>query len=179
MLSVFKDRPNLLTTKRLDIAPLTRQETEAYLIDVDEFAQNLGLSESPKEPESEERAAFNWLLEYGLRLSGEQAVWGAVWGIVERETRRFIGCVAFKGDPIDEEIEIAYAIDEPFRGRGFMTEALGAFVVWGKTRKDVRAIVAETLKNNIASQRVLEANGFARGEDSPEFDAWFWRRALL
>lgn len=176
---VFQGRSIRIVTPRLDIAPLTYDEAQLYLTDVDAYADALGLSEPPLEPDPDTRKALNWLIEVGLTMDRDMFVYGAIWALVDRASLAEVGNACFKGAPIDAEAEIGYGVDEPYRNRGYMTEAVRGFVAWGKTRDDIVAIVAETLKGNIASQRVLAANGFTRSDDdSPEFDAYFWRRAL-
>lgn len=70
-------------------------------------------------------------------------------------------------------VEIGYGVDKAFRGRGLATEAVGAFVDWGREREDVGAFLAETLTANLPSRRVLEKCGFRRCGESN--DALFWR----
>ncbi|MBQ9873449.1 MAG: GNAT family N-acetyltransferase [Thermoguttaceae bacterium] len=174
--SAFCGRANRVLSERLEIAPLTRPETELYLTDVEEFARALRLSEAPREPDPDVRVACDWLIEVGLRFDAASSPYGALWAIAELSTRRMIGRFGFKGEPIDGEAEICYGIDPAFRGRGFATEAIRALVDWGWTRRDLRGLVAETLKENAASRRVLTKCGFAVvGEERPDEDALFWR----
>ena len=173
---VFVGRVPRIVTKRLEIAPLTLEEAQLYLTDVVKYARKLGLSETPTEPDPDTRDALNWLIDLGLSYDSDKIVYAAIWAIVERSTRRLVGNASFKGEPIDGDAEIGYGIDEPYRGQGFMTEAVSAFVAWGKTRPELAGIVAETLKNNPASQRVLAKAGFALyDKKTAEDDAIFWR----
>ncbi len=173
---VFEGRACRIVTDRLDIAPLTRGEAELYLTDVAKYARKIGLSETPLEPDSDTRDALNWLIDVGLGYDSDLIVYAAIWAIVQRSTRRLIGNASFKGAPVDGNAEIGYGTDAPFRGQGFMTEAIRAFVEWGKTRSELNGIVAETLKNNPASQRVLKNAGFELySEKKGEVDSIFWR----
>lgn len=174
---VFAGRSHRLVTERLEIAPLTREEAELYLTDVAKFARRLGLNETPSEPGPGTRNALNWLVDLGLSYDSNTIVYAAIWALVERSTRQFIGVASFKGEPIDGDVEIGYEIDAPFRGKGFMTEAIRAFVEWGRSRPELKGIVAETLKNNLPSQRVLTAAGFVtyEGKEDSVEDGIFWR----
>lgn len=173
---VFLGRKNRLLTERLELAPLTREEMELYAASGSEFAEKLGLSESPCELSIDFLSAVNWCIDHSLSHSSEDLPFCVLWAIIERSSRRFVGSINFKGAPVDGEAEIGYGIDAPYRGRGFMSESVGAFVGWGRGRADLRVIVAETLNDNFASQRVLEKNGFVVFDrQSPEGDSFFWR----
>ena len=173
---VFVGRVPRIVTRRLEIAPLTRDEAHLYLTDVAKYAQKLGLSETPCEPDPDTRDALNWLIDVGLSYDSDSIAYAAIWAIVERSTRRLVGNASFKGAPIKGDAEIGYGTDEPYRGQGFMTEAVRAFVDWGRTRPELKGIIAETLKNNPASQRVLKNAGFELyPEKKGEEDSFFWR----
>lgn len=173
---VFQGRRFRIVTPRLDIAPLTYDEATLYLTDVDAYADALGLSEPPAEPDPDTRAALNWLIENGLRMDKDMFVFGAIWALVDRASLAEVGNACFKGEPIDGDAEIGYGTDEPYRGKGYMTEAVRGFVAWGKARADLRGIVAETLRDNVPSQRVLTSSGFERhGVEKPEDEGIFWR----
>ncbi|MBR4752687.1 MAG: GNAT family N-acetyltransferase [Thermoguttaceae bacterium] len=173
---VLVGRVPRIVTRRLEIAPLTRDEAHLYLTDVAKYAQKLGLSETPCEPDPDTRDALNWLIDVGLSYDSDSIAYAAIWAIVERSTRRLVGNASFKGAPINGDAEIGYGTDEPYRGQGFMTEAVRAFVDWGRTRPELKGIIAETLKNNPASQRVLKNAGFELyPEKKGEEDSFFWR----
>lgn len=57
-------------------------------------------------------------------------------------------------------MEIGYGIVPSRRGRGYATETVGAMVDWVLRRDDIATVVARTAAGNMASQRVLLANGF-------------------
>ena len=57
------------------------------------------------------------------------------------------------------------------RGRGATTAALADLLEWARSDRRVERVIAETNHDNIASQRVLERNGFTRiGERVDEED---------
>ncbi|MFZ0043138.1 MAG: GNAT family N-acetyltransferase [Solirubrobacteraceae bacterium] len=65
-------------------------------------------------------------------------------------------------------IEIGYGLAEPFRGRTYGTELVGAISEWLLAQPGIQAVRASTLADNAASRRVLEKNGFSLtgyGED--------------
>lgn len=72
-----------------------------------------------------------------------------------------IGDLCFKGAPCEDgSVEIGYGIYPAFEKRGFITEAVEVLCHWALKQKYVRSVRAETNKENIASQKVLQKNGF-------------------
>jgi len=173
---IFQGRADRIETKRLIIAPLTRQESELYLSDVEAFAQKLRLAKAPNEPDEGTKRALNWLIEVGLQYDKRSSVWAALWALVDKKLNVVVGNACFKGEPIDGDAEIGYGTELEFQNQGYMTEAVEGLVAWGRKRDDLRGIVAETHKDNIPSQRVLERAGFVKlGEAKSEEDGFFWR----
>lgn len=70
-----------------------------------------------------------------------------------------IGGIGFKGAPEDGAVEIGYGLVPSARGRGYATEAAGAMVRLAASL-GVTTVRADTDADNVASQRVLEKNGF-------------------
>jgi RimJ/RimL family protein N-acetyltransferase len=85
-----------------------------------------------------------------------------VWTIRERDTGAFVGrgglsAVTIEGRP---EIEVLYALMPPFWGQGLATEFTAGSVECARTTLGLGEIIGYTTTGNIASQRVLENNGF-------------------
>jgi ribosomal-protein-alanine N-acetyltransferase len=81
--------------------------------------------------------------------------------VVERSTCAMVGNCAFKAPPdADGVVEIAYGIDEEFRGRGFATQAAGALVDFALASGRVQLVIAHSRPDNGASARVLTKSGF-------------------
>lgn len=91
------------------------------------------------------------------------------WVIVRKEDDMLLGDIGFKGIPGGNgEIEVGYGIDDEYRGKGYMTEALKAMIGWAFEQSiiPVVSVIASTDKDNIASQKVLIKNGMSiYGED--------------
>jgi RimJ/RimL family protein N-acetyltransferase len=80
---------------------------------------------------------------------------------IEDEDGAAIGTIGFYGPPdSDGHVVIGYGLVPGARGRGLATEAVGGLAGFCRSHADVRAIVADTEKDNVASQRVLVKNGF-------------------
>jgi RimJ/RimL family protein N-acetyltransferase len=90
-----------------------------------------------------------------------------------------VGIIGIKSDSIDE-VEIGYGVATSRQKRGHATSAVAALLPVLNARA-VRVVNAETSVDNLASQRVLERNGFTRvGErvDDEDGPLYCWRRPL-
>jgi RimJ/RimL family protein N-acetyltransferase len=84
---------------------------------------------------------------------------GWYWVLVE-DKKTLIGAGGFTGAPFNGEAMIGYSVIEPYRRRGYGSEAVRALADWAFARPGVRRIVAETHASNEASIRLLEKCGF-------------------
>lgn len=110
--------------------------------------------------------------KYQLRKDASLTGW-ASWLMLHRNTRTVIGDGGFKGKPDAKgEVELGYALVEPWRNQGYCTEFVSALVHWAFAQDKVVAVTAETLPDGVASQRVLDKCGFipdGHGDDGPRF----------
>ena len=85
--------------------------------------------------------------------------WGW-WLILHRADRTLIGEVTCR-EPRDGTgtVEIGYGVVPAYQGQGYATEAAGAVVDGALHRPGVARVVACCLRDNAASQRVLEKLG--------------------
>ncbi len=58
------------------------------------------------------------------------------------------------------EVEIGYNVAATRQRRGHATRAVAAIIAMAKNDPSIKAVVASTPVDNVASQRVLERNGF-------------------
>jgi len=97
--------------------------------------------------------------------------------VVERATGTRVGHVGFHGRPDERgRVRIGYAIALGARGRGYATEAVGWIVAWSDRHGDVTVLEADTDEGNLASQRVLEVNGFQLAKVTGS--TWFYHRPV-
>ncbi|WP_052731998.1 GNAT family N-acetyltransferase [Devosia geojensis] len=64
--------------------------------------------------------------------------------------------------------EVGYWLGEPFWGRGYASEALGALVAAARATGLAPMLAAKALADNKASLRVLEKQGFQRVREVPD-----------
>lgn len=87
-----------------------------------------------------------------------------------------VGIGSFKGPPTDGLVEIAYAVVPEQQRKGYATAAARAMVEFAFRSPEVRRVLAHTLPDGVASQRVLLKSGFTHtGEVVDPEDGLVWR----
>ncbi len=152
--------PDLITTERLRLIPVTA---------ADAADMTAG------------RHQDRWHPDYPQRIDVDAATLvrsGDAWGprhiVLDRLAVGTIGCF---GPPVDDEIEVGYAVVEPVRRRGVATEALRALVDEAE-RVGVR-LRASVRPDNSPGLRVLAKCGFTELRGSNEDGELVMARPLL
>lgn len=162
----------ILETPRLRIVPLDRAAFDEKLhapkddpyFGTDAFQE--AMEELAERARHDRPTRFAW---YTNRL------------IYRREDNAYIGSVAFMNSPEKDPdkvglVEIGYATEEPYRGQGYMTEAVSAMADWALAQPKVYGLIAGVLDGNPASDRVLEKCGFTRTDHSDTLSLTVWKR---
>lgn len=91
-----------------------------------------------------------------------------LWAAVRRSDGAVMGRIGLLAQEIDgaREVEVGYALDEPFRGAGYATEAAVASRDWGFRNLDVPHLVSIIDPRNAASIHVAEKNGMTLWKDT-------------
>ncbi|EGF89903.1 acetyltransferase GNAT family protein [Asticcacaulis biprosthecium C19] len=103
----------------------------------------------------------------------------AAWWIIEDD--EIIGLCSITAGPTDAAIDIGYGVATSRQGRGAASRGVGEVLKWATERPDLIAVTAETSVANLASQRVLERNGFQRAgtrTDAEDGELICWRKAV-
>lgn len=103
------------------------------------------------------------------------------WGprlFVSGEPPELVGWGGFKGPPQDGVVELGYEIAESRRERGLATAAVRAMVEEAFADPRVTAVIAHTLPERNASNRVLEKAGFRFAGESRATGVTVWRFEL-
>jgi RimJ/RimL family protein N-acetyltransferase len=106
---------------------------------------------------------------------------GSAWGVrffVARDPPELVGWGGFKGPPKDGVVEVGFEIAEARRGRGLATAATRAMLAEAFADERVTAVIAHTMPERNASNRVLEKAGFRFGGEAQEDDEVVWRFSL-
>ncbi len=83
-----------------------------------------------------------------------------IWAAVLKETGEIIGRVGFYDSSSVDGFEIGYAIDEPYRRRGYAFEACRAAIDFAENRLGQEKIYALIELSNDGSMRLAESLGF-------------------
>ena len=106
----------------------------------------------------------------GHSFASDAMPWG-LFTIVDRARACNIGGIGFKSSPDDAgEVEIGYGVCASHWGRGVATDAVNALCDFA--RVGARVVLAETDRENAASQRVLQKCGFTRDEATDTMIRW-------
>ncbi len=81
------------------------------------------------------------------------------WILEEKAGSQPIGWSGLNKIPETAEVEVLYALDEPYWGKGLATEAARFSVRYGLTDLGLEEIIGLVIPENIASARVLEKSG--------------------
>lgn len=161
-----------LQTNRLNIIPLSISDMELFILSTDKLEKRLNLSPSNSTLDSTTQYALTY--NYNLAINDpDNCIWYTFWAIIETESNQMVANACFKDKPDDEgRIEIGYGTNENFRNKGIMTEAVNAISQWALTQKDVKIVIAETDRDNYASQKVLQKCRFEQSAETETGYLW-------
>ena len=121
-----------------------------------------------------------WLVR--LESSQDSDPWVHGFKMILRHDGTEVGRCGFTAPPDENGIvEIAYGVDEKFRGRGYATEAARALSEYASADARVRVIRAHTLPTENASTHILKKCGFARVGESIDHAVgvvWRWEKRV-
>lgn len=154
--------------------PLTLAQLQAWLRGQQEISARLGLrieagmvdevvlramSAKVSKMQQTAPATWSWYTYWLMRLQADPVA---------------IGLAGFKGTPDERgEVELGYGTAPAYRQQGFATEAVQALLAWAWTQPECQIVRAITLKDNLASQRVLQKAGLV--VDQMREDDLIWR----
>lgn len=148
-----------LETERLRIVALTPEQFGMLLDTPERLERSLGVALGEPLDGHALEAMRGLYAEAHERRDGFP--WMTSWQIILKAERTAVGSACFMAPPDGcGVVEVGYGLHARFRGRGFMTEALGALSRWALDQPRVREVVAETERDNAASRNVLERCGF-------------------
>lgn len=163
-----------IETQRLRLIPLTLQQLLTC-------RENRALLQSSLDfPLAQDAISEAALRAIDVKINKMQHVpmdehpWYTYWVLICKPENIGVGLAGFKGAPnASGDAELGYGISPRYQNQGLMTEAVAGLVNWAVSQTECRGIIAETLRDNPASQRVLEKNGFKIIRESAT--ALFWR----
>jgi ribosomal-protein-alanine N-acetyltransferase len=164
---------NRIETKRLTIFPLSYDEQVDYLACDFSLEKKFGLNLMERTISEPLKEVIEQVILPNLKENLHNAHYISTWIMIDKIQKVIVGSFIFKGGPsANGEIEIGYGTEPAFFGKGYMTEAVAGVVLWAENNTEINALIAETEKNNIASQKVLINNNFIQSSTNEEMIWW-------
>ncbi len=165
----------VIDTDRLNILPLDQSHLELCISYFNSMERVLGLDITNRNLGDREKNVYKIRLK-NVENNPVNYMWYTVWIIALKKENRFIGSIMIKNYPNENgEVVIGYSIESDYRCNGFMTEALKSLTLWMSLNPEVKFIIADTLKSNISSHRVLQKIGMIKYMEDDE--CYWWRLA--
>ena len=166
-----------IETERLKLVPLDFGSINPD--DHQKIERNLGLQLASmilgEQIDREIKAAMRTSLENIIR-DKRQDQWYADWQsvlIILKGENAIIGGFCFQNHPdADGRVQVGYMIQPEYQRSGYMTEALKCGITWMFERSDISAVIAETTKSNLPSQKVLKEVGMTVYEETAKSLWW-------
>jgi [ribosomal protein S5]-alanine N-acetyltransferase len=163
-----------LESKRLKLTPFSLDLKKAATNEKAKLAEMVGVRVPEHWPGRDLAEALPLLV-----ADMEQDPLGAVWDgiIIHKADEVIIGDMGFKGGPNEEGIvEIGYSIIPEYRTHGYATGMAHRLISWAFQEQGIKVIMAECLKDNIGSIKVLEKVGMRRLEPEGNMLKWELRK---
>lgn len=159
----------MISTRRLLLIPLTRQNLSNSLVSIKELSVELDLPIVSDLLDSKGESAVEKKLEKMRDVPEFLHPWHTYWLVVIQAENIGVGLVGFKGAP-DRigSVEISYSLSPIFQGRGYMTEAVVALTDWAFSHRDcLRVTATQVAPENYPSRKVLFKAGFQETLSEP------------
>jgi len=152
----------MITTERLELLPLSLDQLIIGLNSIADLSNSLGIPLDQELFEGVAQRAVKMKIEKMSKTTIESHEWFTYWLIEIKEEKTGVGLAGFKGLPDQGgAVEIGYGIDEKYRGKGYMSEAVKALIKWAFLHDNCTRVTAtNVLATNFASQKVLLHAGF-------------------
>lgn len=170
-----------IESERLRLIPLNLYQLSIY-IHHEALAENLGLKSAKVETEPFFQREFDDALQNHwtplVEQNPDNYCWFTNWLIVLKEENIAIGGIGLTGLPdADGACETGYGMDLNHRGKGYATEALVCLSRWAFQSPALKTIIAHTLAEGLASQKVLQKAGFRFVETAGDLLLWELKRS--
>jgi [ribosomal protein S5]-alanine N-acetyltransferase len=167
----------VLETPRLKLIPLNIESVSQD--NREEVVKQLGLQLANmilgEQIDQQIQAAMRESLENIIR-DKKNGRWYDDWEsilVILKKTNAIIGGICYQKNPEDcNEVQIGYMIRPEHQNNGYITEALRAAIPWLFQNLDVACLVAETIKSNLPSRRVLEKMGMTIYKETANSLCW-------
>ncbi len=163
-----------LETKRLKLIPFSLNLKKATMTEKARLGEMLGVRVPNSWPGPDLAEALPFFVQ-NMEKDPSGTVWDGL--IIHKVDGVIIGGMGFLGGPNEEGVvEIGYSIVPEYCNQGYATEMAHGLINWAFQQEGVKVITAETLKDNIASIKVLEKVGMHRLESKDNMFKWKIRK---
>ena len=145
-------------TENLVLFPFTGEGLRLFNDSLPRFEAFYGVAYDGEELDEPLRG-FLRDLEKDIAADPERYLFFTQFQIVQKASDRVIGSIDYKYVPRDGVTEVGYGLNPVYAGHGYMTEALTAFLSFGRGL-GIGTVRADTAPDNLRSQRVLIKCGF-------------------
>lgn len=142
----------MLETERLILRKLKKSDVD----EIFKMRSDADLMRYIREPQTERRESFTWIRMISEKWDTEKI---GFCGIIEKESQNFVGWCGLWRLKETDEIEVGYAVQRNFWGKGYATEAAQKFLEYGFVELNLERIVAVAYPENTASQNVMKRLG--------------------
>ena len=155
-----------ITSARLELVSMSAEFLAALLAGDRAEAQRLAGVTIPDDWPDEHDEGFLRLRLQQTRHDPELEQWLVRALVLPARGRPMIGHAGFHGKPGTNAlrkpgaVEIGYTIFQPYRGRGYATEAVAALLEWARTQRGVERFVASVAPGNASSLAIVRKLGF-------------------
>ena len=153
-----------MATERLDLVSMSPEFLDALFAGRRDEAAELVGAEIPREFPHPAEEGFLRLRHRQMLDASQEQRWLAR-AVVLRAERRMIGHAGYHGNPgVNEKgrpdgVEIGYSIFEPYRGRGYATEAVRGLIDYARG-EGMGVVVASVAPDNERSLAIVRKLGF-------------------
>jgi len=151
-----------LETERLYVKLLTLSQLKLWIKNISRLDNELGCIYDAEPVEG----IFLDIIEKQINViekDPENYMYHSFWFIIRKDDKRVVGSMDFKNIPNElKEVEIGYGLGKKYEHYGYMTEAIKEFCKMAFLNEKIEAVIADTEKGNIASEKVLERCGFKK-----------------
>lgn len=148
----------VITSHRLQLVSLSPEVMDALLAGTSEIGPPSGWPD-------EHDASFLRLRRDQMLREPERQEWGVRAVLLDAA---MIGHAGFHGPPgvngpkAEDAVELGYTIFEPWRGRGYATEAARALMRWARDTHGIRRFIASVAPGNEPSLAIVRKLGFVQ-----------------
>lgn len=164
-----------IETEALLLVPLSLEQMENFNENPEKITVGLGvLDNNLFNPEPLKNLNINFILPRLRKAMPGDEVYCTRWLAISKDMNRVVAdFIIKKGPDAEGEIEIGYGVYPKYEGKGWMTKIVAGFLQWAQEQPRVKAVMAETAKQNQPSIRVLQKNGFSLSRESEKY--YYWR----